>query len=142
MHIIIHYNNSAVDAEQIQAELCEIRPDSVSLIQGNLRDIATVKQRIRETVNDLGQLDALINNASAFFPTPLASSRENQWQIIMDTNLKAPYFLSQAVAPYLKKQSGSIINISDIYAENPLVEHAIYSASKARVGIINQIPGA
>jgi len=131
MRIVIHYNNSSVDAEQIESELCEIRPDSVKLIQGDLRDIASVKLIIREVVNQLGQLDALVNNASAFFPTPVSSSRESQWETIMDTNLKAPYFLSQTVAPYLKKQRGSIINITDIYAENPLLEHAIYSALKA-----------
>ncbi|WP_423908435.1 pteridine reductase [Candidatus Spongiihabitans sp.] len=131
MRIIIHFNNSAVDAEQIRSELCEIRPDSVRLIQGNLGDIAKVKYLIREAVNALGQLDALVNNASAFFPTPIASSKESQWQTIMDTNLKAPYFLSQAVAPYLKKQNGCIINITDIYAQRPLLDYAIYSASKA-----------
>jgi pteridine reductase len=131
MRIVIHYNTSATDAGQIQSELNEIRPGSVKLIQGDLRDIASVKLLIREIINELGRLDALINNASAFFPTPIATSREIQWEIIMDTNLKAPYFLSQAVAPYLKKQGGSIINITDIYAETPLLEHAMYSASKA-----------
>ena len=131
MRIVIHYNTSTIDAEQIQSELNQIRPGSVKIIQGDLRDITSVILLIREIINELGQLDALVNNASAFFPTPIATSRENQWQTIMDTNLKAPYFLSQAVAPYLKKQGGSIINIADIYAEAPLSEHAIYSASKA-----------
>ncbi len=131
MRLIIHYNNSAIDAEQIRSELCQIRADSVRLIQGDLGDIAKVKHLIRETVNALGQLDALVNNASVFFPTPLASSKENQWQTIMDTNLKAPYFLAQVVAPYLSQQNGSIINITDIYAQRPLLNYAIYSASKA-----------
>lgn len=131
MRIIIHFNNSAVDAEKIRSQLCQIRPDSVHLIQGDLRDIAKMKHLVRQAVNALGQLDALVNNASAFFPTPIASSKESQWQTIMDTNLKAPYFLSQVAAPYLKKQNGCIINITDIYAQQPLLEHAIYSASKA-----------
>ena len=138
MRIIIHFNHSAVEAEKIRAELCEIRPDSASLIQGDLGDIAKVKYLIREAVNALGQLDALVNNASAFFPTPIASSRESQWQTIMDTNLKAPYFLSQATAPYLKKQNGCIINITDIYAQRPLLDHAIYSASKAGLVSLTQ----
>ncbi|MGI9311463.1 MAG: SDR family oxidoreductase, partial [bacterium] len=75
--------------------------------------------------------DALINNASLFFPTPLRSADEEQWRRMMDTNLKAPFFLSQAAAPYLKKTRGAIINITDIYADRPLLAHALYCASKA-----------
>ncbi len=131
MHVIIHFHNSDTEAAQLRAELCAIRPDSATLLRGDLREISRVKQRIRHTVNKLGRLDALVNNASAFFPTPVASSRETQWQNIMDTNLKAPYFLCQAAAPYLHKQHGSIINVTDIYADRPLSGHAIYSASKA-----------
>ncbi len=138
MRLIIHYNKSVADAEQIVSELCAIRPDSATLIQGDLGDIAKVKYHVREAVNALGRLDALVNNASAFFPTPIASSTEDQWQTIIDVNLKAPYFLAQVVAPYLKKHHGSIINITDIYAQRPLLNHAIYSASKAGLVSLTQ----
>jgi pteridine reductase len=49
----------------------------------------------------------------------------------MNTNLKAPFFLSQAAAPYLAREGGCIINIADIYAERPLEDHPVYNASKA-----------
>ena len=131
MKLVIHYRRSADQAEALRAELCDQRPDSVLLVRGDLTEIAKVKNLVRQCVAELGRLDALINNASAFFPTPIRSANEDQWQTIMDTNFKAPFFLSQAAAPYLKKTRGAIINITDIYADRPLAEHAIYCASKA-----------
>ena len=131
MRVVIHYRNSAEDAEALRAELCEKRPDSVVLIRGDLTEIAKVKNLVRQCASELGRLDVLINNASAFFPTPLKTTTEEQWQLLMDTNLKAPYFLSQAAAPYLKKTKGCIVNITDIYAQRSFGEHPVYVASKA-----------
>jgi len=131
MRIVIHYRSSATEAESLRAELCEKRADSVLLIRGDLAEVAKVKNLIREVAHEMGQLDALVNNASVFFPTPIKSATEDHWQDIMDINLKAPFFLCQAAAPYLKKSQGSIVNITDIYAERPLSDHPIYNAAKA-----------
>ena len=131
MHLIVHFNRSSAEASDLVAELCDIRPASASLLEGDLRDMERMTFSLRETVNRLGRLDVLVNNASAFFPTPLGKTTDANWQDIMDTNLKAPYFLSQAAAPYLQKTAGSIVNIVDIYAERPLPSHPVYSASKA-----------
>ena len=131
MRLVIHYRNGADHAESLRAELCEKRPDSVILIRGDLTEIAKVKNLVRQCASELGQLDVLINNASVFYPTPVKSATEDQWQTIMDTNLKAPFFLAQAAAPYLKKSNGCIVNICDIYVHRPLSEHPIYVASKA-----------
>ncbi len=131
MRLVIHYRSSADDAEILRAELCEQRPDSVILIRGDLGEIDKVKNLVRQCASELGQLDALINNASVFYPTPIKSATEEQWQALMDTNLKAPFFLAQAAAPYLKKSNGVIINMVDIYAHRPLADHPIYCATKA-----------
>jgi pteridine reductase len=131
MRLVIHYRNSADDAERLRAELCEQRSDSVLLIRGDLTEIAKVKNLVRQCAGEMGQLDALINNASLFYPTPIKSATEDQWQELIDTNLKAPFFLSQAAAPYLLKSEGCIVNIGDIYAGRPVADHPIYNASKA-----------
>lgn len=130
-NLIIHYNRSATAAEQLASELNTERESSVSLFQGDLRDITEIRNQARNAIYAGSGLDGLINNASSFFPTPMQSATEDQWQHIMDINVKAPFFLSQALAPYLKKSQGSIVNITDIYADRPLAEHPIYSASKA-----------
>jgi len=131
MNLVIHYRRSADEAEALRAELCQKRPDSVLLIRGDLTELAKIKNLVRQCVAKLGRLDALINNASAFYPTPVRSANEDQWQAVMDTNLKAPFFLSQAATPYLKETQGTIVNITDMYADRPLLEHSIYCASKA-----------
>ena len=130
-NIIVHYNSSEREARDLEYELNSVRADSIKLIQGKLEDISAIRGLARDCIIKMGQLDALINNASAFFPTPISSATEDQWQDIMDVNLKAPFFLAQGVAPYLKKSRGCIVNITDIYAERPLENHPIYSASKA-----------
>ena len=129
--LIIHYNSSSTEAESLQSELNQVSENSVRLIQGDLSDTSRIKQTVRQAVMESGRLDGLINNASTFFPTPIASTTEDQWQHILDTNLKAPFFLAQTCAPYLKKQGGAIINITDIYADRPLLDHSVYCASKA-----------
>ena len=138
MHIVIHHNKSAQEAQALQQDLCSIRENSASLVQGDLRDISTLTHNIRQVVEELGQLDGIINNASVFYPTPLDTSKEQDWDMIFNANLKAPYFLAQAVAPYLKKSHGAMVNIVDIYAQRPLLNHAIYCASKAGLVSLTQ----
>jgi len=129
--LVIHYNRGAIAAENLKNALCEIRDNSVELIRGDLADISKMKNLVRHAAMKMGRLDALINNASVFFPTPINAATEDHWHTIFDANLKAPFFLAQAAAPYLKKSCGAIINMADIYAERPIADHPIYSASKA-----------
>jgi pteridine reductase len=82
-------------------------------------------------INAWGRLDALVNNASSFHPTPIGSVTETDWDDLMGTNLKAPFFLCQAAAPYLAAQQGAIVNITDIYAQHPLRSYPVYSIAKA-----------
>ena len=133
MRLVIHYRDSADEAEALRAELCALRPDSVLLIRGDLSEIAKVKNLVREAASSMGGLHALINNAALFFPTPIRSATEDEWDALMHTNLKAPFFLAQAAAPYLARDGGCIVNIADIYADRPLEDHPIYNASKAGV---------
>jgi pteridine reductase len=86
---------------------------------------------VEATAAAFGRLDALVNNASSFYPTPVGAATEEQWDDLIGTNLKAPFFLAQAAAPHLKKTHGCIVNIADIHAERPIKLYPIYSAAKA-----------
>ena len=129
--LMLHYRASAGEARLLQAELNGVRADSVALIQADLLDLAKLPSLVDQTVMRFGRLDALVNNASSFFSTPMGEIQPAQWDDLMGTNVRAPLFLSQAAAAPLKKTQGSIVNISDIHAERPLRNYVVYSIAKS-----------
>ena len=131
MDIAIHYRNSSANAEALQDELEAQRPDSTQLLQADLLDMASLPKLIEQVTTWRNRLDLLVNNASSFYPTPIAEANEAQWDDLMGSNLKAPFFLAKAAAPLLREQNGAIINLVDIHAERPLREHPIYVMAKA-----------
>ena len=131
MNIVLHYRNSSTEAERLAAELNQIRPDSVKLLRGDLIEIAAIPGLIKQTVAHWGRLDALINNASTFYPTPVGEITESDWDALIGPNLKAPLFLAQAAANALRQSQGCIVNIADIHAERPLKNYPVYSIAKA-----------
>jgi pteridine reductase len=130
-NIMLHYRVSAGEARLLQAELNHQRKDSVALIQADLLDTAKLPAMVEQTVQSFGRLDALVNNASSFFQTPVGEITTAAWEDLIGTNLRAPLFLSQAAAPALKKSMGAIVNITDIHAERPLKNYVVYSVAKA-----------
>ncbi|GMR20414.1 MAG: pteridine reductase [Gammaproteobacteria bacterium] len=131
MRLVIHYRSSDEDAHALQKELLAQRADSVMLVQGDMLNVAKLKNLVHETIEAFGRLDVLINNASTFYTTPLDEADESQWEDLLGTNLKAPFFLAQAAAAQLRKHQGCIINMADIHGERPLKTYPIYSIAKA-----------
>lgn len=131
MRLVLHYRNSRDAAQKLQNELNGKRPDSVVLVGADLLDFATLAAVISDAHSAWQRLDVLVNNASSFYTTPLGSVSEDQWDDLMGTNLKAPFFLCQAAAPHLKASHGCIVNIVDIHAERPLKRFPVYSMAKA-----------
>lgn len=131
MNIVLHYRGSREKAQALQKELNDKRENSVIIIQADLHLTTGLPALIEAAVKAWGRLDVLINNASSFYPTPIGKATEDQWDDLIGSNLKAPFFLSQAAAPHLKKTHGCIVNIVDIHAERPLKTFPIYSMAKA-----------
>jgi pteridine reductase len=130
-NLMIHYRSSINEARAIQAELNLQRPNSVAIIYGDLLNLSILPSLVKETVNQFGHLDVLINNASSYYPTEIGEINDTQWHDLVGSNLKAPLFLSQAAAAELKKQSGCIINITDMHVERPKKGYIVYSVAKA-----------
>ena len=130
-NLMIHYRSSAEEARALQDELNALREDSVALIQADLLDVAVLPSLVSQTVTIFGGLDVLVNNASSFYPTPIGNIKQDDWETLMGSNLRAPLFISQAAAPELKKRLGCIVNITDIHAERPLKNYVVYSIAKA-----------
>jgi pteridine reductase len=137
-NIVLHYNQSKDDAVALKSELEQQRPKSVSLLQLDLVNKPDWKNLEDKCMQDWGRLDVLINNASTFYPTPFGNVSEDEWNDLMGSNLKAPYFLSQAVAPCLKEFAGNIVNICDIHGDRPLKGYSTYSIAKAGLAMMTR----
>ncbi|MCP4430149.1 MAG: pteridine reductase [Gammaproteobacteria bacterium] len=130
-NLIIHYRHSEEAAKALAKQLNDIRNESVRILQADLNDFDAVSQLADSAINAFNRLDILINNASEFHPTPIGSIKLKHWEAIMNSNCRAPLFLSQACAPALRQQNGVIINMLDIYASAPLLNHSLYCSAKA-----------
>ena len=129
--LALHYRDSANDAQALADELESVRASSALLLQADLAQFDRLPEMVAKTIGRFGRLDALVNNASAFHPTPFGTTTPAQWDELFAVNARAPFFLSQAAAPHLGDANGAIVNIADIYAERPLRGHAVYVMSKA-----------
>ncbi|NOT18855.1 MAG: pteridine reductase [Sideroxydans sp.] len=129
-NLVIHFNRSQAEAMALRAELNQARANSAHCVQADLLKVAALRPMVEEATRCFGQLDALVNNASSFYATPLVDVDEAQWLDLMGTNLKAPLYLSQAAAAELKRCKGCIVNIADIHAERPMQGHLLYSVAK------------
>ena len=130
-NIIIHYNSSKNDADNLADQINKDNPNSAKTVQGNL-DVKEDVQKILNEVNDaFPSIDLLINNASTFYPTPIDEISEDHWEKLIGSNLKGPLFLIQGLKEKLKKSNGSIINITDTNLTKGVANYSIYSAAKA-----------
>lgn len=138
MNIVIHYRSSRQAADELSADLNQLRASSAAVVQADLDDDHAYGTLIEDAVEVWGQLDVLVNNASSFFPTPVGSITLGHWHNLINSNLKAPLFLSQAATPFLKETRGCIINMVDIHAFRPMKAHPVYCAAKAGLAMLTQ----
>lgn len=131
MNVVLHYHTSAVEAQALCVDLNKSRPNSAITLQADLCDITGLKRLVTEALHPWGYLSVLINNASRFYRTKIGEVTQPAWDDLMNSNLKAPFFLSQVVAPHLAEQNGCIINIADIHGDRPMRDYAVYCMSKA-----------
>ena len=128
---VLHYRSSSEDAAELAREFNHERPGSAALVSGDLLEIDQLPALATAAAQAFGGLDILVNNASSFYPTPVGDITELDWDDLIGTNLKAPLFLSQAVAPALHANQGLILNLADIHGMRPLRRHPVYSIAKA-----------
>lgn len=129
--VIIHCHHSTEAAALLADELNGLKPASARVLQADLNDSQQVSDLADQALACWGQIDLLVNNASSFYPTPLEQSTDQQWNDLINSNVKAAYFLSAKLADTLKQQHGSIINLVDIHAQRALPGYPIYSIAKA-----------
>jgi pteridine reductase len=136
--VLIHHRASSAEARTLATSFNGVRAGSAALAQADLRDTSALAVLVERTVQAFGRLDILVNNASAFYPTPLGEITEAEWDELVGTNLKAPLLLSQAAAAELRRTRGLIVNIVDIHALRPLKRHTVYSITKAGLAMLTR----
>jgi pteridine reductase len=134
--LALHYRHSRDEMQALCAELERARAGSTLAIAADLADAGGLPRIVDTCITRFGRLDALVNNASAFFPTPVGTITAQQWDELFASNARAPLFLAQAAAPALRAARGSIVNLVDIYAERPMPRHPVYSMAKAALAMM------
>ncbi len=128
---IIHYRNSKEPAEALTKELNALRANSAACIAAELDKIDAINLLAETALSVWGRIDALVNNASSFYASPMGTATEIEWDDLVNSNMKAPFFLAQALSASLTATRGAIINMADIYADKPLAHHTIYCMAKS-----------
>lgn len=140
LNVLIHCRNSRAQADDLAAWLNSQRAESAVVIKADLGDEAAPSAVVGAALSAFGRVDMLVNNASSFYPTPVADAAQPDWHALIDSNLRAPFWLSlefaRAVAASEVGTGGGIVNLVDIHGIVPLADHAIYSQAKA--GLIMQ----
>lgn len=127
----IHYRHSADDALDLARSLNRARTGSAETFRADLDDSERLTALVESVIGWSNRLDVLVNNASAFYPTPLGEITDEHWAELVGSNLKAPLFLAQAAWPHLRDSGGCIVNLVDIHSRRPLRDYSVYSAAKA-----------
>lgn len=127
-------------AQQVELELKE-KNLSAKAVQVNVKLVADIRDMVKATADAFGRIDILVNNAGILHTTPIEEITEEEWDNIVDINLKSVFFATQAVVPYMKKQRyGKILNLSSLAGRNGGIANGLgYSATKA--GIIGLTRG-
>ncbi len=136
--VVVHCNRSRSDADALADELNTLRTDSAAVEVADLLDLDALTKMVARAESRWGALDVLVNNASTFFPTPVGDVTGAQWDDLIGTNLRAPFFTAQAAAPSLARRGGAIVNIVDIHATKPMKGHPVYSSAKAGLAMMTR----
>jgi pteridine reductase len=129
--VLLHYHSSADEAAGLAKELNTIRAGSAFPVQADLAQRDGAQKLADQVRARTKQLDLLVNNASRFYPTPLGEIDYEAWKDLMGSNVRGPFFLSQALIPELRCARGAIVNILDIHAERPMRKHTLYCMAKS-----------
>ena len=131
--VVLRYFASSEEAESA-AEAINSSGGCAKAIGGDFRDIRAVKETARLTIEFLGGIDVLVNNAGITANAPFDEITPELFDTLINVNLRAQIFLTQAVLPVMERaRKGVAVNLTSIHAFTALTEHAVYAATKAAI---------
>jgi pteridine reductase len=134
--VAVHYRSSHAQADAVVAEIAATG-GKAQAFRANLENVAEIEQLIAGVVDAFGRIDILVNSASVFARKPLQKISERDWDATLDTNLKAPFFLSKFAGAAMRRiGAGKIVNLGDWAGTRPYKDFLPYSVSKcAMIGL-------
>jgi pteridine reductase len=132
MRVAVHYNAAADGADETVRMIEDAGGEAFS-VPGDLTKTSTAPALVAAVVERFGGLDVLVNSAAVMLRMPFGETTEDDWDRVMSLNLRAPFFLSQAAAPALRKARGVIVNIADLAAFETWPAYLPHGISKSGV---------
>jgi pteridine reductase len=129
--VAVHYNRSRAEAEDAVGEI-ERSGGRARAFGANLESVAEIERMVNEVLAAFGRIDVLVNSASVFYRKPLEELTERDWDMNLDINLKAPFFLAKSAGAAMRRQgAGKIVNIGDWAGIRPYDNYLPYTVSKS-----------
>jgi 3-oxoacyl-[acyl-carrier protein] reductase/pteridine reductase len=129
--VVVNFESSKAEAAEVVREIQAAGRRAVA-VEGDVSKRADVQKLMAATEREFGRLDILVNNAGMFFEAKFEELTEEQWDRIMNTNLKSQFLCAQAAAPMLRRKGrGRIINLTSLGGILPWPAYTHYCVSKA-----------
>jgi NAD(P)-dependent dehydrogenase (short-subunit alcohol dehydrogenase family) len=131
--IAVHYRSSRPEAEAVVKEI-DGRGGTAHAFHADLENVAQIETMVAAVAARFGRIDVLVNSASVFYRKPIEELTERDWDSNLNTNLKAPFFLSKFAGLRMRAQGGGkIVNIGDWAGIRPYNNYLPYTVSKSGI---------
>lgn len=130
--VALHYSNSATGAESAVAEILA-EGGKAKAFKADFRSPSAYAELVAAATAWLGGLDVLVNNAGISMNVAFDKVRMDQFDVLYNVNVKAPFFVTQACLPALEAAKGTVINISSIHAISGCRDHSVYAGTRAAI---------
>jgi NAD(P)-dependent dehydrogenase (short-subunit alcohol dehydrogenase family) len=128
--VAVHYRGSDAEAREVVGEI-EKLGRRAEAIRAELTSVEEIRALVQRAAHEFGRIDVLVNSAANFLPSSVISTTEEIWDASLDTNVKGPFFLAQAAAPWLRRSNGVIVNFADTGGILGWPGYIAHSVSKA-----------
>jgi NAD(P)-dependent dehydrogenase (short-subunit alcohol dehydrogenase family) len=137
-HVAVHYRSSSAEAADVVAGI-RARGGRAEAFAADLADGDAVDALAAAVTDRLGPVDVLVNNASVYLRTPLATLDAATWERVLTVNLTAPYRLALTLGRAMRARgAGKIVNLTDVGAERPPLDYLPYAVSKAGLSALTR----
>jgi pteridine reductase len=128
--LAVHYRGSDEGARKVVAEIEKLGRRAVAM-RAELTSVEEIRALVQKVAHEFGRIDVLVNSAANFLASSMISTTEETWDASLDTNVKGPFFLAQAAAPWLRRANGVIVNFADTGGILGWPGYIAHSVSKA-----------